>query len=287
MTQPQGIVTPEAVLLEFDEAGLASRILSLGIDVLIQGAALLGLGFLVAIIGSSGEAVAIIFIVIGVFLVMFGYPILMETLTRGRTVGKMALGLRVVTVEGAPIRFRHAAIRGFFAIVEFLLLPALAVLAALLSRRHQRVGDMVAGTIVLRERSALLAPTAYTFTAPPGYESYVASIDVGGLGDDAYAVIRSFLLRVRDLDAGARNATALQLADRTTARLGHTPPAGIYPELFLACVAAAYQARTAPVAPWVPSWSPYGEPTAAAPPPPSPSSYPPPPPPPPPPDRWR
>ena len=94
------------------------------------------------------------------FVVLWGYPTVMETLWRGRTIGKIALGLRVVTVEGAPVRFRHAAIRATLGLVDFLLTSgAGAVVSVLMTHRSQRLGDLVAGTVVLRERTGLRAPS--------------------------------------------------------------------------------------------------------------------------------
>ena len=108
------------------------------------------------------------------FLILVGYPIAMETLWNGRTLGKAAMGLRVVTQEGGPIRFRHAAIRGIFGLIEiWIFLGSIAVVAIIFSKRNQRVGDMVAGTIVLRERSVASPGVAVSFPPPPGYEAYV------------------------------------------------------------------------------------------------------------------
>ena len=117
----RGIVTPEAVVLDFETAGIASRALARILDVLIQGAALFTLLLLVGQVlrGSAGVVV----IVIGVAVVILGYPILCEVLMRGRSPGKAALGLRVVTVEGAPVAARHAFVRSALGIIDFLLPP--------------------------------------------------------------------------------------------------------------------------------------------------------------------
>src|SRR4051795_10017584 len=146
------LVTPEAVVLQFDTAGLGSRFLARSLDTVVQLAALLGLTMLAAAAdsGGGGSTALGIFFLIAVFAVIFVYPALLETLWRGRTLGKAATGLRVVTREGAPIRFRHAAIRSALFVVDGLLLgPSIGVLALLLSRDNQRVGDVVAGTLVV------------------------------------------------------------------------------------------------------------------------------------------
>jgi hypothetical protein len=173
-----------------------------------------------------------------------GYFIAFETLWRGRTLGKAALGLRVVTKEGAPVRFRHAAIRGLLGLVDFVVLGGfIAVVFILFSRDNQRLGDMVAGTLVLRERSALAPPAPVDFTPPPGLEHYTATLDPTGVGTDEYQAVRTFLIRATSLPPGPRSALALQLANPLAARLRPPPPTGISPEQYLACVAAAYQQR--------------------------------------------
>src|SRR4029079_11871859 len=107
---------------------------------------------------SSGEepsAAMVIVSVITSFAVFFGYPVACETLWNGQTIGKMALGLRVRTREGTPVRFRHAAIRASLGIVEFYVTFGLAALLSIpFTRDHQRLGDLAAGTVVMRERTA-------------------------------------------------------------------------------------------------------------------------------------
>jgi uncharacterized RDD family membrane protein YckC len=248
-TPPRGIVTPEAVVLEFETASVGSRSIAILLDVLVQGFAFWLLALALALGGqAAGGTVVTIAILILAFLILFGYPAAMETLWNGRTLGKAALGLRVVTREGAPIRFRHAAIRTIFGLVDFFLLfGSVAVLTVLLTKRNQRLGDLVAGTIVLRERTAADRTVSVAFPPPRGYEGYVASLDVSVLKPDQYAVIRSFLMRVFELTPPARMSIAVRLANPTAIAMHHQPPQTVGPEIFLACVAAAYQQRHAAV----------------------------------------
>jgi uncharacterized RDD family membrane protein YckC len=118
----EGIVTPEGVLLEFAIAGIGSRSLGFLIDLAVR-AALLWLVFLGTAAGGIvvDETVLVVISIAAVFSALLVYPALFETVWNGRTPGKMAMGLRVVTVEGAPVRFRHAAIRSALGIVDFLL----------------------------------------------------------------------------------------------------------------------------------------------------------------------
>ncbi len=252
---PTGIITPEAVVLEFETAGAAARLLSVIIDAFIQVGTLFVVLFAVGFGLSQGggfgfEWVGIVVMLVFSFLVILGYPAAMETLWNGRTVGQAALGLRVVTVEGGPVRFRHAAIRSVLGLVElWISTGVIAVVAVVLSKRNQRLGDMVAGTLVLRERTGARAPAAMAFLPPPGYVDYASTLDVGRLTETQYGIVRSFLTRVSELDQTARQGLALRLANPIASTMRHSPPPMVSPELFLVCVAAAYQRRAGVDAP--------------------------------------
>jgi uncharacterized RDD family membrane protein YckC len=242
-----GVVTPEAVRLQFSEANIGSRGVAFFVDVSVLSIFLLvfntAVGFLLA--GTAGAIpgwVAVTALVVVNFLVLFGYPITFETLMKGRTPGKSVMGLRVVTVEGAPVGFRHAAIRAALALVDFALTAGLAaVFATLLSRRHQRLGDMVAGTVVLRERTGEDLPWASQFTVPRGAESYAVTIDPSGLSPHDYQLVRSFLLRARNLVPEPRQEIGQRLARGLADKLHHQRPSTVSAELFLSCLAARYQ----------------------------------------------
>jgi uncharacterized RDD family membrane protein YckC len=242
-----GIVTPEAVLLEFSEAGIGSRSLAFLIDLALRVAMLYGVFFTVGVGGVAlDETVVVVVLIASTFAVLLVYPMAFETAWNGRTPGKRVLGLRVVTVEGAPVRVRHAAIRSALGIVDFLVgAGSIAILSALATRRSQRLGDLAAGTIVVRERQAAAFSQPVVFQVPPGWEPFAGGLDVSRLGDDAYVVVRSFLLRIRELTTPARAELAAELRDRVARALGADLPAGTDPEGFLVTVAAAYQARHA------------------------------------------
>lgn len=243
--RPGGIVTPEAVVLEFAEAGLGSRTLGflvdLGVRLAIMWAVLTGLGFGAPVLGDTVIIIAMTISVTGVLLV---YPVVCETIWNGRTVGKMLVGLRVVTVEGAPVRFRHAAIRSALGLVDFLATAgSAAIFCALATRRSQRLGDLVAGTIVVRERQAGSHAQPIIFQPPPGWEAYVGALDVSGLDDELYVLARSFLLRVHEMRTSARYERGMELATLVGARINAEVPTQHHPETFLHAVAAVYQAR--------------------------------------------
>lgn len=244
---PGRLVTPEAVVLDVPHAGPGTRIAARGLDLLVQLALLLVLGIALGLAsrGTQGGVALVVISLVGAFLVTFGYPAVMEATWRGRTLGKAAFGLRVVTREGAPIRFRHAAIRSALFLIDGMLLgPTIGVLCLLLTGDTVRVGDLIAGTIVIRERSGAAAPTAVTFPVPYGYEEFVATLDVGHLTADDYALVRGFLLRAPQLAPHIRFPLAVELANPLLVKLRQPPPA-MHPEVFLQCVAAATQRRYA------------------------------------------
>jgi uncharacterized RDD family membrane protein YckC len=241
----QPIITPEAVVLDFERAGAASRTLAFAIDALALTATLVALVLItLSVLGDdpegTGAALFAVFTSLGMVIVWFTA---FETLWRGRTLGKAALGLRVISADGTTVRFQQAFVRAAVGLVDFFLVPIgfVAVVTLLLSPRDQRLGDMAAGTLVVRERSAsqLVAPA--WFPAPPGWERYAASLDVAAIDERAYGLVRSYLLRVHELTAGARDHLAVRLANPVAVRMGHTPPSYVHPHLFLVCVAASWQ----------------------------------------------
>jgi uncharacterized RDD family membrane protein YckC len=252
VTADPGIVTPEGVVLEFSTADVGSRLLAKLIDLVIQAALLAALLTVSSVAGRAIKPIGLAGVYLSLFVAVIVYPAMFETLWRGRTPGKAALGLRVITADGSPIRCRHAAIRAILGLIDFYLLTgAIATLTILLTPKHQRLGDLLAGTIVLRERSAAGRATPVTFMVPPGYESYAATLDVSGLSAADYEAVRSFLLRAASLQDAARYELGRQIATSLLGRLRHTPPPWVSPELLLVCIAAVYQQRQRP-----PGWSP-------------------------------
>lgn len=263
------------MVLDFAAAGFASR---LGAAILDYGVrfVLLWLLALVSIPFAAGASldgddlgwIAAALMTVAIALIFLGYPIFCETVYRGQTVGKKAFGLRVVTVEGAPVRFRHAAVRGFVGLVDFFLPPIAIVgtIMLLVTKRNQRLGDLAAGTIVVRHRRGESDPGAVWFTVPAGYEGYVSSLDVGAVTSPQYEAVRRLLVRSHRLQPHARHALTVRLAAGVRERVGHVPPPGVGPELFLACVAAAYQRRHAAMRP-----TGAGAPAIGSPPPPPPA----------------
>lgn len=249
MRTDHGLVSPEAVPLDLPEATVGSRGAALLIDWTLQGIILVTLALATQSALQSTVLpgwVATTLSLVLAFLVWFGYPIAFETAWSGggRTPGKAALGLRVVTVEGAPIRFRHAAIRAALGLIDFVGTFGLgAVVSSLVSRRHQRLGDLVAGTVVLRERTGAGPSTARDFAVPSAASSVADTIDVGGLTARDYGVVRSYLLRAHTLSDQRRDTIGGELLAALAPRLGDLPD-GYPAEVLLQAIAARYQERS-------------------------------------------
>lgn len=244
------IVTPEAVELDLDAAGLASRFLSFLIDVAAVFAVLLAITTVAGSIASTagGEVAGAVISLIGTFGVLLVWPVAWEIATRGRSIGKMVFGLRVVTVEGAPIKARHAIVRGLVALVEITLsFGVIAVAVALGSRRFRRLGDHLAGTVVVRERGAGADKAIpRRFIPTPGWEAWAMRLDATRLTADDYRLVRSYLLRAPSLPASVRGDLGWRLVRRVLPRVGVDPRIVTDPpsaDAALVAVASAYQDR--------------------------------------------
>jgi uncharacterized RDD family membrane protein YckC len=236
------LVTGEAVVLELQAAKLPSRVLAISIDLVIEYLLFLMFGILAAPV-MTDSALAAGLLLVGVIGALAGYPVLFETLSRGRSLGKMALGLRVVRDDGGPIRFRHALTRvlaGIF--VDFwVTLGAGAVISSLASSKGKRIGDMLAGTMVIRERLPLRPDVVPPM--PPYLAPWAADLDLSGLPNDLLLAVRQYLSRARELNAAVGEAMAVRLAADVVWCLGRPAPSGTPPWDILAAVAAERRNR--------------------------------------------
>jgi len=241
------VVTPEGVLLEFRAAGVGSRLLAAAIDLFCQFMALMVLIFVFALaLVVVNETAGVILLVVVVFLIVYGYPAATETLWDGRTLGKAALGIRVITTEGGPVGFRHAAIRAMLATVDFWFPPGglIALTSALVTQRSQRLGDLAAGTIVVRRARAATSPV---FFAPAyGVERLTSQLDTSALTAQQYGVIREYLLRLGELMPERAAALGHELAFHVGLITGTPKPDWLDPPRYLASVLCAHQTRFRP-----------------------------------------
>ena len=248
------IVTGEAVVLDLPFARFPTRILARLLDVLVE-IVILGIVLILVVVGAStkvlNDASAAAVYVAGFVLVIVGYPVACETLSRGRSLGKLALGLRVVADDGSPERFRQALVRALAGAVEcWALFGVPALVTAMLSARGKRLGDVFAGTFVVRERapkaaapySALGGPAPAAYISP-GLQAWAASLELSALPDQLAASAASYLARFWQLDETAREQLGRQLASSVAARVSPPPPPGLEPANYLHTVIAERRRR--------------------------------------------
>ncbi|MPZ26430.1 MAG: RDD family protein [Micromonosporaceae bacterium] len=249
------VITGEAVPLDIRVARLGSRVLALLVDLILQAVlffllltlGLLGLGMLAGVGLADGALVQAL--LIGVLVaVLIGYPTVLLTLTRGRTVGKLALGLRVVRDDGGPVGFRHSLTRTLVgAAVEFpgFVMPfggwVVSMVLMTTSPLSKRLGDHAAGTFVIHERN--LEAWGWVPAMPPGLAGWASTLDLAGLDDDLALATRHFLARNRQLREPARTRLGQQLARQVAQVTSPPPPAGTPGWAYLAAVHAERHVR--------------------------------------------
>ena len=124
------------------------------------------------------------------------------------------------------------------------------VLAMLLSPKSQRLGDLAAGTVMLRQQSSALRSMPVAFLPPPALLPYTATLDASSVSTEQYGIIRTFLMRSARLTPDARASLGDRLARSVAWRMNQPVPAWLHPEVFLVCVAHAYQRRHRTVVAW-------------------------------------
>jgi uncharacterized RDD family membrane protein YckC len=207
------IATPEGVELAVPLGGIGSRFIGLLIDLIIQYALLIASALLAFYV--LGGVAADIALALASLLLLLGYDVLFEVLGGGRTLGKRVSGLRVVLDTGAPIGLRASLIRNLLRLVEGVALMYVpAMISVLATRSNQRLGDLAAGTLVVRDPR-----TQPGVELPPEDPSAYASWDVSAVSQNDLLAIRTFLSRRDQLDDAARHDLAAQLAARLRPRV--------------------------------------------------------------------
>jgi len=245
--------TPEQVDLQYDLAGLGSRSLAMVIDMLIQGAVILalavvfGLGAALlalnarSLFNDASSTIVIVGVAVGVLLVFllgWGYFIFFELTWNGQSPGKRVAGIRVLTARGEPVTLVHSLVRNILRLVD--ILPSSYMVGAvtiLLSGRSQRLGDMAAGTVVVRERREELPQTLPLIDPQFALPDWIARAFTA----EDVVLAREFLLRAPTLAPMQRYELGEKIAKRLHARLaaaGHTVPGSVTNEGLLASVAA-------------------------------------------------
>jgi uncharacterized RDD family membrane protein YckC len=264
------LVSGEAVEFDVRVARLGSRVLALLLDivaeavlfVLVASGGLLAIG--VVLHRAPNVALVTTVATVAAAAAFCGYPVAFETVSGGRTLGKLAMGLRVVRDDGGPIRFRHALTRNLVAVaVEWpgLLIPFVTWLASLwtmlVNRQGKRLGDLAAGTLVIYERSP--AAWGWVPAMPAHLPGWAATLDLTGLSDDLALAVRHYLARNREIREPHRSRLGAALAAEVAGCTTPPPPAGTPGWAYLAAVLAERHrrallrlaaARTATAAVW-------------------------------------
>ncbi len=240
------IETPEQIPLEFPLAGIGSRFLALAVDTLLQTAVSLalflagvfifaGLGLFTSPAGVWLTALA----VLAFFLLQSGYFIFFEALWNGQTPGKRRLHLRVIRDSGRPITVYDAFARNLLRIVDVLPgLYAVGIVSMLLSSRNKRLGDYVAGTVVVHE-TPLERQAEVRWTAG-GHD---LGFDVLRISPQEFQLIEAFLLRRSQLAAEVREPMAREIVARLAAKLQIPAGEELHPEPLLEALATEYRNR--------------------------------------------
>lgn len=237
------MITGEGVAVEVPVASVAARMASGAIDVIVTIVVLVAGVFAIgAVAGGSSDAVlGVLFIGLSV-LAFIVLPTAVETLSRGRSLGRLALGLRTLRDDGGPTTFRHALVRGLVGYVEiYLLVGVPAILASMVHPRAKRLGDMAAGTIVISQRAALRLTSPPQM--PPALMHWAMSADIAALPSGLTVAVRQFLARAPGLSPASRHTLGVDLLASTLAYVAPQPPPGFHPEVVLSAIVAERRRR--------------------------------------------
>ena len=232
MNEQISVETPEQIDIKFQQAGIGSRFYAALIDTaLLTLISLVGYYVNRQFISELGDIVGNWLGAVGgiiVFALFWGYYIAFEVTTNGQTFGKLALGLRVIKDGGYPIGFADSAIRNLVRIVDFLpFLYGVGLLCMLLNKNWQRLGDLAAGTIVIKTARTALKPTGggsqsdnASISIPPRDFIYTTWIQPALVTETEMRVIREYLTRRATLPGYRRAELARTIATPIVEKMG-------------------------------------------------------------------
>lgn len=240
------IETPEQIELEFPVAGLGSRGMALLLDSLIQGLAVIAVFLLVELIspdlsrywataGKWMTAIAIFFF----FCLYWGYFALFEVFWNGQTPGKRQAHIRVITASGRPITVFEAIARNFLRAVDSQLLYVVGAIAIAVDKKNRRLGDMVAGTVVVHELQE--QSDSYWYAQQSSAPTSASVEAITAMTSQEFQLIETFLNRRLDLPYPQRLASAKKIADKMGERLNVPPADRPSPENFLEEISRRYR----------------------------------------------
>ena len=240
------IATPEGVDLQLTLAGVGSRFISALVDLMLQIVLVVIVSAVAAAVGAFGSGYGYAVAFVAGFLVFAAYDVVFEVFASGRTPGKRLNGLRVVRVDGSPVAFFTSAVRNVLRLVD--ILPGMylvGIATILVTRQNQRLGDVAAGTLVVRERTQQptlenLRPAPAPAPAPPAAPT--GAWDVTGVSAEELAAVHSFLARRYELTSEARYRLATDLAGALRPKVVGAPE-NLGSEAFLEKLVVAKQPR--------------------------------------------
>jgi uncharacterized RDD family membrane protein YckC len=250
--------TPESVELEFTLAGIGNRALALGLDYTFL--ALLLTGFIVILslvveplsdllaifnLGSSDLELWIVAIaLLIVFATYVGYFVFFEAFWQGQTPGKRLAHIRVIRDDGRPIHIPQATLRAIVRPIDDLFFVGCFLIV--LNKREKRLGDWLAGTLVIQEeRGAKAQNLIVAPQAPAIAQQLLAITDISALTPDDFAILRNYLQRRQELTLQAQEQLSQQLAEQLQAMLKlEQRPTDVSAALFLEAAYLAYQQQS-------------------------------------------
>lgn len=243
----RSVVTGEAVALDLPAASLITRGASLLIDLIVYWVTFLGMVFLVGytvmfnLDPAMQAAISLGMLVLCLVIV----PITVETLSRGRSVGKLVFGLRTVRDDGGAVRLRHCIIRGLAGFGEiYLTLGLLPLLTAMFTERSKRLGDVMAGTYAVRMRHPAVRPMM--LPVPPTMAAWAQIADIGRVPQEqatrASRLLRTLQAGGSKVNMDALTAVANRIADQMLPHVSPAPPTASSIE-FLSAVMAERRNR--------------------------------------------
>ncbi len=244
--QRDALVTGEAVLLDLRPAPFTSRMISGLIDIAIQLVVLIASVLTLITIAQFvflDEGMAMAGVIGCAVFAYVGCPVLWELVLRGRSPGRLVMGTRLVREDGGPVHVRQSVIRAVMAVLEiWVTAGAVALTCAMLDPRSRRVGDLMAGTMVVQERMA--TPIPLRAQVPVDLEQWVHGADVGRLPLPLMQDVRTFIQRShRGMNPYSRREISRDLLQRTLPFVAPAPPPGTAPEAFLEAVIAERSRR--------------------------------------------
>ena len=240
----ESVLTGEAVALDLRPTGWALRAAGTIIDWIVYFGGYIAIVLsLFTLAGSSPDTEDAVYGILSIFalvLCLVVAPVAVETASRGKSLGRLAVGARIVRDDGGAIGFRHAAIRALVGVIEiFMTIGGVAALAGLFSTRTKRLGDMLAGTYSQYERvSRVPAPL---FGVPEPLSAWAQVADVARMPDGLSRRVAQFLSQAQRMTPERRRFQATQLAGEVSRYVSPLP--AVDPELFLAGVAVVRRER--------------------------------------------